>query len=307
MGISFAYPAFLWLLFLIPLFIAIYFLGIFYARKKAINFPNFEALKRVGGYDVFGKNFIELYINIFIILLIIFSLAGTKISYEAQSSSYQYVLGIDNSASMNTDDVSPNRLSSAKESAKNFVDGLSTGTEVAVIEFAGDAKIMQNFDNSKIKTKMSIDLIDFSVIPGADAYNLILVSNTIFGDNSDKALIIISDGQLDIENVQEIVDLANKNKIMIHTIAVGTEEGGDTGLGFISKTDKGMLRTIALGTGGKFFEASDSQSLKDSFEFILNNVSKKVTLDLTIYLLGGVLFLLIFIWILHNFRFRIIP
>ena len=53
MGLAFVYPGFLFLLLLIPLFIGIYFLSFYYNKKKALVFPNFEAVERVFGVEIF--------------------------------------------------------------------------------------------------------------------------------------------------------------------------------------------------------------------------------------------------------------
>jgi Ca-activated chloride channel family protein len=139
---SFQYPQILLLLLLVPIFILIYFLGITYTKKKAIMFGNFEALQRFSGVEFFSRNFLSLYLNIIILCLFVFAAAGTFVFYDTQTSSFSFVIAVDNSDSMNADDISPNRLSAAKSAAKKFVDLLPMGVEVAVLEFSGDEKIM---------------------------------------------------------------------------------------------------------------------------------------------------------------------
>ncbi len=306
-GIYFLYPQLLLLLLVIPLFIMIYFFGLFYNKKKAIVFANFEALERISDVEIFSKHFVELYFNIAILALIVFAIAGPVLYFNAETSSFSYVLAIDNSGSMKTADIYPNRLDSAKESAKRFVDLLPIATEISVLEFSGDAKILQEMDVSKFKTKLAIDSINFGNVEGTNIYNSILTANEIFGDRNRKALIIISDGQLNVRDTPEIIRYATKNSIIIYTIAIGTEEGGLTEFDTISKTDKDILQSLAFNTGGQFFEAESLDEIDNSFDELLTQINLEVYIDISFYLLLGVLGLFVINWLLHNVRFRTIP
>jgi hypothetical protein len=49
-------------------------------------FANFEAMERFYDVEFFSKNFMALYVNILILILIIFALAGTVFSFNANTS-----------------------------------------------------------------------------------------------------------------------------------------------------------------------------------------------------------------------------
>ena len=303
--VSFLYPQLLMFLLLIPIFILVYFLGGVYNKRNSLVFPNFEAMKRISGGEIFSRNFVVLYINLVILSLLVLGIAGMTISLDTKSSSFSYVFAIDNSGSMATMDVLPNRLEAAKIFAGKFVDKLPL-VEIGVIEFSGDTTIMQELDASKLKTKIAIDGVTFGGVSGTNTYNAVIGANKIFGTNKMKSLILITDGQSNVGSVDKIITYANKRNIIIHAIAVGTVEGGESNLGVISKLDEDFLKALAFNTGGKFFSAQDTEAL-DEVLFELEKTTTNVSLNISIYLLIGSLILLLLNWILHNFRFKTIP
>ena len=161
MGLLFLYPNFLLLLLLVPFFVFVYFFSIAYNKKKAVLFANFEAMERFYDVEFFSKNFLALYVNLAILVLLVFSLAGTSVALNIDTSAFSYVIAVDTSDSMATTDVFPDRLNAAKIAAKDFVDLLPLGVEVGVVAFSGDSLVIQELDTSKLKTKMAIDNVNF--------------------------------------------------------------------------------------------------------------------------------------------------
>tara|TARA_Y100000310_G_scaffold327244_1_gene393280 strand:- start:2328 stop:3254 length:927 start_codon:yes stop_codon:yes gene_type:complete len=305
--ISFLYPKFLTLLLLIPFFIFIYFFSIIYNKKKSLLFANFEAMERFYDIEFFSKNFLFLYLNLAILIFLVLALAGTSVSFIAETSTFSHSLLIDNSGSMRTTDVLPTRLEAAKFSGSNFVDLLPIGAEISIIAFSGDAEVMQVPDNSKVLAKMAIDNIDYGDVRGTNIFNALVVTNKLLGDRRLKSLVLISDGQLNIGDAPQIIRYATRESLTINTIAIGTKEGGTTELNTISKTDEDFLTSLASETGGRFFKAEDLADLDSSFNEITRTTIKEVQLDISFYLLIFGLSLFSLSWILHNLRFKIMP
>jgi len=306
-GIYFVYPGLLFLLFLVPFFVFVYFFSFFYNKKKAVLFPNFEIMERVSGMGVFSKNFSALYLNVVIICLLVFSVAGMSLSYTAKTSLQSYVIVLDSSSSMGAADFIPNRLEAAKKSAKDFVDSLPAGTEVGILSFAGNANIVQEMETSKVKLKLAIDSIDFGSIGGTNLYSALLSAQSVFGDAKSKAVILISDGQINMGEAEQIVKYANQKKMIVYTFAVGTQEGGVTGLNTLSKVDEQFLQALSFNTGGLSFSIENSTEFDNSFSQIIMPAEKEVTLNISFYLILIAIFLFSLNWVLYNFRFRIIP
>jgi len=271
-------------------------------------FSNFKAMQRFYGIEFFSKNLALLYIHLIILILIVFALAGIGVSVETDTSSFSYVILIDNSQSMSAHDLLPNRLSVAKEEAKRFIDMLPTGVEIGVISFSGESKVHQILDTSKIKTKLAIDAINFGEVSGTNVHNALITANNIFQNRQMKAVILISDGQLNVVEAPEVIRYLNRNNIIVNTIGVGTIEGGVVeGLNMISKIDEDFLKAISFNSNGQFFMAENPEELRSSFEEIIIQTRKEVSIDLSLYFLIGVIILLSISWILYTLRFRIIP
>ena len=166
---------------------------------------------------------------------------------------------------------------------------------------------MQSLGTSKMKTKMAIDNIDFGVIQGTNIYNALISANKLFEGRQIKAVILISDGQLNVGDAPQITRYINRNNLVVHTIAIGTEEGGLTDYNTISKVDEDFLKALSFNSGGEFFRAMDIKDLGDSFSTLIRETNREVTIDLTFYLLIMVIFIFSVLWVLYNLRFKIVP
>jgi Ca-activated chloride channel family protein len=241
------------------------------------------------------------------LVLLVFALAGTAVAFNVDTSAFSYVIAIDTSSSMATEDVSPNRLSAAIAEAKNFVDLLPIGVEVGIIAFSGDAEVLQTLDTSKLKLKMALDSVDYGEVQGTNIYNALITANKIFGSRRMKSVILISDGQLNVGDAPQIISYINRNNLIVNTIAVGTEEGGLTEFNTISKVDEDFLKSLAFNSEGRFFRVKDISGLDDTFNSLIEETNRQVTIDLSFYLLLVAILLFTILWILYNLRFKVVP
>jgi len=279
----------------------------FYRNKRAINFPNFEALKRIGLTDVYSKNIVYLYLFLFIMFILIVALAGMKIQFDANTSDYSYVMAIDNSDSMRASDLEPNRLEVSKTTAKNFISNLPIGVKVGVVSFSGDVNILSPLDDSKFGPMGVIDTIEFSDVSGTNLGDAVIAGNELLKKQKLKSMIVISDGQINLGNLSDIIEYAQENEIVVNTIAIGTLGGGDTGNGFISKVDNNALKSLAFNTDGRAFNVNNSRDMALSFDELLNNTHKEVEFRISNYLLILSLILITLYWLVYNFRFKNFP
>lgn len=306
MQIHFLYPRMLLFLLIIPLLVFIYFFSMVYNKKKSILFANFEAMQRISDVELFSKNLMILYLNILIIALLVFSVSGTSVSYFADTSDFSYVIAIDNSDSMDTQDVFPSRLEASKEFAKEFINSLPSGSRVGVVGFAGEALVIHELSNSKTKLKIAISGIESGTVQGTSVYNALISSNNLLENENRKAILLLTDGQLNVMNVLDVIDYSNRNNLLINSIGVGTVEGGRTSFGTISRVDADFLRSLAFNTGGNFFMIGDS-NVKEIVEEVVEMTNKQIDYDLSFTFLLIALGLICFVFFLHNFRFRVFP
>ena len=132
-------------------------------------------------------------------------------------------------------------------------------------------------------------------------------SNKLFGERQIKAVILISDGQLNVGDAPQIIRYVNRNNLVVHTIAIGTEEGGQMGFDTVSKVDEDFLKALSFNSNGEFFRAIDIKDLEDSFSTLIRETNREVVIDLTFYLLLISIIIFSVLWILYNLRFKVVP
>ncbi len=306
MYVTFAHPKYLLFLLAIPLFVLVYFLSLKAVRKRALSFANFEAIARIKGIDLFSKNLVIPLISILIIFLLTLTLSGLTLHIQKKASSFSFVLAIDSSRSMEAEDMIPNRLEAAKQVAIDFINDLPFSTKISIVSFSGNTFIEQGLTIDKDKMKRAIRGIEQSSIEGTDVPEAIITSTNLLKNEDSKAIILLSDGQITAGRVDYAIEYANDNDVLIHTIAIGTEEGGKTSYG-LSKLDEDALKAISYNTGGEFFKVTNKKDLSESFNKIMTLTKKKVSIDTSHYLLIVATFLFIIEYILINTKYRALP
>jgi len=276
---SFTHPQYLLFLFLIPIFFMIHFFSLSNRKKVALKFANFDAISRIMGVDFFSKNVIILFLNSIIILFLVFALSGLTMHTTRESSSFSFVLAMDTSQSMEANDFVPNRITVSKNIASDFIDQLPSGVKIGIVSFSGNAYIEQDLSDDKIAIKNSINRLEIDGWGGTDLYEAVITSANMLSEEENKAIILLSDGQINIGKLEDIITYAQRKDIIIHAIAIGTTEGGETPYA-ISKLDEESLQSIAYNTGGKYFLAENTDILAESFFNILDLTERKVSIGI---------------------------
>lgn len=302
MMFSFLRPQYLFFLFAIPILLMIHFFSLSNRKKVALKFANFDAIARIRGIDFFSKNFFDLFLSLLIAFFLIMAISGLNVHVSKETSAFSFVIAIDNSQSMDADDFFPNRLSASKQTAIDFVNDIPFGVRIGVISFAGTSYIEQDLTEDKEIVVGAIKNIELGSFGGTNLYEAVITSSNLLKNEEHKAIILLSDGQINIGNIENTIDYANMNDVIIHSIAMGTEEGGVTGYG-ISKVDESSLKSVAHYTGGNFFRAQDKESLSQSFSDILNFTTKKVSIDLSNYLIIFTLIFFVIKFLFSNMRY----
>jgi Ca-activated chloride channel family protein len=311
MEVVFRTPYYLWFLLVIILLIIIHFVTLRRVKRRALKFANFEAIERVTGSEILSKNVLLLYIRLLIILCIILAIAGPTLWYSGKASSLDYVLAIDASSSMAADDLKPNRLEVAKDAAATFVDLLKSTAEVGVVSFSGSSFVEQELTSDFIKVKNAISGIGIKYVGGTDILDAVVTSvDVLVAGKKLKTVILLTDGQLNIGTVDDIIDYARKNGVAVYTIGIGTVTGGKMPLGnagLYSKLDENILQAIAYGTGGAYHKVENKQELLIAFSSIAVSSTTRVSFNASPTLIIIALLLLLIEWFLINTRYRTLP
>ncbi|MBR9704076.1 VWA domain-containing protein [Candidatus Pacearchaeota archaeon] len=297
MYFSFSNYGYLIFLLIIPFMIFFHFYNLRNLRGRALKFANFEAIARIKGIDLFSKNILPLVINILIVTALVLSISGLTLNMEMDVSTYSYVIAIDSSESMGATDLSPDRLTVAKETAIEFVNSLPFTTNVAVVSYTGNTFIEQDLTSDKGMIRNGINQIDLAHVGGTDLYEAVSISFNLLKNEPNRAIIVMSDGQLNVGNLNEVIDYAVYNNVVVYTMGIGTIEGGQTKFG-ISKLDENSLKALAYSTEGKYYQVDSRNSILNSFSEIVQMTRKIGSIPLNFYLilLSIVLFIIGQIW-----------
>ncbi|MBN2422648.1 VWA domain-containing protein [Candidatus Woesearchaeota archaeon] len=316
MEVVFEHPFYLILLLSIPLLILTHFYFFRHIKKKAIKFANFEALKRVTGSTLITKNTSLLILRLVIITLLILSASGPVLWYKGKENYNDFVLTIDTSASMLTEDLYPDRMRAAKQAALAFVDTLDSRTQIGVVSFSGVALIEDLLSIDMNKIKQTINNLDIMTAGGTDIGTALITSTNILGQGiKSKTIILLTDGSQTTgsfvnDPVSSGINYAKKHHVIVHTIGIGTEQGisGYLPLNISAVYDKETLERIAEETGGKFFEARNEDELLEAFSEIASLKNEAfLDIDLRFGLMMISLILIFVEWGLINTKFRAVP
>lgn len=314
----FARPLFLWFLIAVPLLILVHFMTLKTITRKAVKFANFEAISRVTGNQVLSKNFTLLFIRLITFILIILSVAGTTIWYTGEGTIFDFVLAIDSSNSMLVQDFNPNRLEAAKLAAKNFLEFVSSNNKIGVVSFTGIAIVEHDLSNDFEAVREKIDSINIKQLGGTDIGGAVIAStNLLLKTQNPRIIILLTDGQGNIgAEIKDAIKYSTDNGVVIHTIGIGTEEGGtffalnatNTNLTqAVLKLDEKTLIDIAQATEGKYFRATDQKTLDNAYREIAQLSERRISKNLTLSFLVIAIILLLIEWGLINTKYRTIP
>lgn len=194
---------------------------------------------------------------------------------------------LDVSESMQAMDLKPNRLSSAKKVIEQFV-SKRKGDRIGLVSYAGEAYSLcpRTIDHSLLLSQLK-RANGQDMLPGtAIGVGLGTAVAQLKGDTTEsKAIILLTDGTNNrgTLNPEEAALLAKSESIRVYSIGVGTNgyapmpDPSPFGLGYFNapvEIDEEVLKEISAVTGGKYFRATDSQSLKKIL-FEIDKIEKK--------------------------------
>ena len=269
-------PAYLYLLFLLPILVAFYMYSNYIRRKAIRKFGDpvlmAQLMPDVSKYrpDVrFG--IVLTAIGLFCVLLARPQF-GSKLE-TVKRKGVEVMIALDISNSMLAQDVQPSRLQKAKRLVAQLVDKMEND-KVGLIVFAGDAFTQLPITSDYISAKMFLETIDPSLISkqgtaiGA-AINLATRSFTP-QEGVGKAVIVITDGENHEDDPVAVAKQAAEIGIKVYTIGVGSPEGkpipyngellkDKDGNIVVSKLDEKTLRDIASAGNGAYVRAGMSE------------------------------------------------
>lgn len=293
---QFANIDYLYALLILPVLGVFFLIGLNQKKKAIKEFGDAELVKGLAPEMSKVKPWLKFIIAEIALLFIIMGLAGpqfgTKLK-EVKREGIELVVALDVSNSMLAEDIAPNRLENAKRAISKLVDRLHND-KIALIVFAGDAFVQLPMTADYTAVKMFLATISPKLVSNQGtaigaAIDLGIKAFTP-GDEKNKALIIITDGENHEGNALELASAASEAGIVVHTIGMGLSKGApipvynkygqkdyrtdQQGNVVISKLDETMLNKIAVAGGGEYIRANNTKTGLNALFDKLNKMEK---------------------------------
>ena len=286
-------PSYLYLTLIIPIVIIINWFYMAWRNKIQKYFSNNKLLDQISPNRSNFKLNLKLVLELFVILFLCIALANPKIGTELKSINREgvdIVFAIDVSKSMLAEDVAPNRLSRSKRIISEIINSLSSD-RVGIVAYAAQAipQVPLTTDFASVKNFLQVIDTDMLSSQGTSIDSALNLSVNFFDQNSDtnRVLILISDGEDHDDIPDSIINLISENNINLITIGVGLEAGttipikidgtvdsykkdinGDV---VITKRNSDFLLKIASSSKGEYI---DGNSTEDALELVKTKLDK---------------------------------
>ena len=285
LNITFAQPAFLFFLFIIPL------MSVWYWFKHRSNNTDIQ-FSDTSFFDKTPKSLRQrLYHGLFIlrmlaIAFLIVALARPQSHSSSQDVSVEgidIVLTTDISGSMMSKDFNPSRIEASKAIAKSFIDGRPKD-RIGLVVFGGEAftQCPLTIDHSILKNlydDIHFGMVDDGTAIGeglATAVNRLKKSAAV-----SKVIILLTDGVNNRGDIAPITaaELAKLYGIRVYTIGIGTmgkalspvamTQDGKYIYDYVDvEIDEPLLKQISDLTNGKYFRATNNEKLESIYKEI---------------------------------------
>lgn len=230
-----------------------------------------------GGYKGWLKSVLFLLrILTFCLLIVVLARPQSNLKEEnITAEGIDLVISLDVSSSMLAEDFQPNRLIAAKTLAADFINN-RPNDRVGLVVFAAESFTQCPITTDRLVVLNLLSKIKDGLIEDGTAIGMGLataVSRLKESEAKSKVVILLTDG---INNTGFIdpmtaADAAIEYGIRVYTIGVGTigkARHPQSPVPVDVKIDEPLLREIAESTGGRYFRATNNESLKQIYDEI---------------------------------------
>lgn len=231
------HPDFLWTLAVAPA-VALLFLLAAWQRSRIRNrFGSSRLIGRLAASISLRRRRWKAAVLVAAAALLGLSLAGPQVGTrlrEVKREGVDLVIALDVSMSMMAEDVAPNRLERARNEIKKLL-GELRGDRVGIVIFAGDAFLQCPLTTDYGAVRLFLDVAnpDLLPTPGTDFGEALKIAVEAFETPAEseeeapsRALLIVSDGENHVPDLDAIVQEARRQGIVIFAAGVGEPSGG---------------------------------------------------------------------------------
>lgn len=291
--VRFSNPNLLYLLLIVPLMVG-YYLYKFKGGKAAITISSVAAVKNAPKGLKYYLRHSPFVLRILAISMIIIAVARPQSASDNQTISTEgvdIILSLDISTSMLARDFKPNRMEAAKDVATKFILDRKSD-RIGLTIFAGESFTQSPLTTDHASLINLLNQVHDGIIEDGTAIGSGLatsVNRLRESTSKSKVVILLTDG---VNNRGQITPLtaaeaAAAMGIKVYTIGVGSRGtapspamdawGNMTFVQAKVEIDEETLEQIAEITGGRYFRATDNQSLSNIYDEI--NSLEKTKID----------------------------
>lgn len=273
------------------------FLWLQWWKKRAQNqFASAEALKILAPAKSKSKPVLKLLMVCLAIALWVIALVNPRIgttTEQVKREGIDIVFALDVSKSMLAEDIAPNRLEKSKQLVSQLLNQLA-GDRVGVVGYAGSAfpQVPITTDYAAVRMFLNAMNTDMVSSQGTAIAEAITMATSFFReeDQTNKVIVIISDGEDHQGNIEAAVAAVQEKGIKIITVGVGTPAGApipikrngvldyyqrdQNGERVITRMDDTILTAMAEQTGGIYIAGQVTSQVVENIQEYINTLDK---------------------------------
>ncbi|SHI73804.1 VWA domain-containing protein [Algibacter luteus] len=285
-----------WGLAIIPIILLLFLALHFWRYKTQKKFAEASLLKRLSPNRSVFKSVLKALVLSLAFLCLIIALVNPKIGTKLETvkrEGVDIVFAVDVSKSMLAEDIAPNRLEKSKQLVTQIINNLASD-RVGIIAYAGKAFPQLPITTDYASAKMFLQSMNTDMLSsqGTAIDEAIKLARTYFDDEeqTNRVLIIISDGEDHSEVAATVAEEASEEGIRIFTIGVGDVKGGpipekrngivlnykkdNQGETVITKLNEETLQNIAAEANGAYINGKNTNDVVENIREILNAMDK---------------------------------
>lgn len=298
MNLTFAQPELLPLLWLVPALAAFCLFRGWYRRRMQRRLGAMEKFERISRIQRPALEWIHalcLLISVAAALLAVARPRAPRTLYEPEHRGLDIVFLLDTSPSMSAQDIQPSRFDKAREVIREFLLRKHSGDRVALVGFSDSSMIYAYLTGDAASLMFYFDYFyaeDESLygtnLGAAVESGLAAIARdreiTPANAGRQALLVLLSDGDDRGGEVAEAVARARDAKVHVYAIGIGTGRGAeipirvagqrqylvdDRGLRLTSSLQEDTLKSVATGTGARYFRATSGEQVEQALDQVI--------------------------------------
>ena len=282
---TFLEPQRLWWLLALLLLVGAYVYVQRQRREYTVRFTNLELLNQVVPHRPDIRRHVPATLFTLALGVLIAAMAVPAMPVEAPRERATIMVAVDVSLSMAANDIEPDRLHAAKESAQGFVETLPDRFNVGLVSFSSTATVVAPPTQDHASVIGSIENLRLG--PGTAIGEGVFASLEAirsFDDDAEEdpppsAIVLLSDGEnTSGRDIAQASAAAAEEEVPVSTIAFGSGAAmiEIDGYQVPADIDKEALQGLAGDTGGHFYEAESETELDEVYEDIGSSLGSEM-------------------------------